>query len=611
MSIHPRRYKKHYSINTQYENPLPTTITDSDSYYDWTCKHRPIVEGHQNFMQYLPHWKEIYQDDWYHIQLKIARQAGKTTYNMGFLAYMSTTRPASVTNYITKDDASLTAMSTRKYRFGVLKSNKDITQLVRGKTELHKVEFLNDAMTNLGTHAHGFAQFVGKSGDATLIDEGQDIDWTGYANLKETQSFTQGPTKITGVGGILGSDYSLMWKRTDQRQWHFDNNSDYTDSDGKVYPEAGWRNDLQYSWQRELKKGEFVLPQSDLIYGPYLLKAMKGKWVAKHPENSERHGYKMTQYLMPNLALSVADAENIYHSNPEYAISAKWDEYTPAERQMYILAEDTEGASKPFTVENVKACFVPEKRFVLPEDIDYSLGPVIAGIDWGGGKTAFTVVTIAQITDMVQPVIDVLYMKKLPPMPSDEDIAVEVIDILNRYKAQPIAQDGWGITHCVQRLEGYFGSRARKVRYLKRPQSPLPSRQEFKTLKRKNLFEIDRSWAIEKIKNILEEFATVDGELVPRLQLPGGEDIQFVIDHLTAVEGEVVKINGKQYMEYDHPAGRPDDTLHTFVNLFVCYLLLARFGGHGRRASASIEMEYASDKDFINDIATPRHNSVF
>ena len=604
--------------NTAYlkQKYSENTLLDTTSYYDWTVKYRNQVEGHQNFMLYYPHWKKIYQDNWYYIQLLLARQTGKTTYNMGYLGYMGTTRPTSVTNYVTKDDLSLAAMSTRKYRYGVLKSNEIIMSLVRGKTELHKVEFLNDAMSNLGTHAHDFSQFVGKSGDAMLLDEGQDLNWAGHANLKETQAFTQGDTRITGVGGILETDYHAKWKSTDQREYHFDHNDDYIDSAGRIWPGQSWRKHLEFTHQRPLldDNTEFVLPQSDLIFGPYLIKAMAGTWEATKPENSDKHGYHMTQFMMPNLALSVSDAKKIYHSNPEYSIEAKWDEYTPMERSMYILAEFTKGSQKPFTHESVRSCFVPGMHFTMPDDVDHSLGPVFAGTDWGAGNTAFTIVTIAQCIDISRQIFRVLYIEKIPKLNTDEDIAVYVMDILDRYKAQPMAMDGWGITHCVQRLEGYYGSRIRKTRYLKRPQIPIPTRHEYKILKRKNLFELDRSWAIEKIQNLIDEPAVIIDDsssddntnsssiTIPRIQIPAEEpNLEFITDHLCSVFGEEIKINGQTYMDYDHPPSKPDDTLHSFIYVYVAYLLYTKYGSGGggsRRGSASVSMEYERQSYF-------------
>ena len=604
-SFYDKAFKKKYGTapdQIDTTTRAKTTITDTPTFYDWNLKYRKMVEGHRNFVHLMPHWAAIYKDEHYYIQLKLARQTGKTTYNMGFLGYMGTTTPRSVTNYITKDDISLTAMSGRKYRYGVLKSNKAINDLVKGKTELHKVDFLNNAMTNLGTHAHGFSQFVGKSADATLMDEGQDLEWGSWANLNETQAFTQGTIKITGIGGYLESDYNIRWKETDQREWVFDNSNDYRDTSGKLWVNQGWRSNLEFKEDRPLISGEFTLPQSSLIFGDYLLKAMAGHWQPKY-EDADKHGYHMTQYMMPNLALTVSDAKKLYHSNPDFAIEKKWNEYTPAERSMYILAEDTEGASKPFTTEAIKRLFIPGKHFTLPADVDPRLGTVVAGIDWGAGRTAFTIVTIAQIIDIDAPVFDILYIAKLPPMGTDEEIALKAIEIIESYSPHPIIMDGWGIPHCVQRIEGMYGTRCRKVRYTKRPQLPIPTRQEHKILRKKNLFEIDRSWAIEKIKNIIDEHKideTTGSMGTPRIRLPGEENIQFVIDHLIAVEGEETKINGKSYMDYDHPTGRPDDTLHSLIGILVALLLLTKFGGGGRRGVTSVDMDYYADAP-IND----------
>ena len=102
-----------------------------------------------------------------------------------------------------------------------------------------------------------------------------------------------------------------------------------TDSDGQVFENEGWRNDLIFG---EVKDEFTEKTKWGLVADNRLMKIMSGRWKAAQPDNErDWHGYHIPQHIIPQIPLTVADAINpkLYNTEKKYAIEAKRMKLSP------------------------------------------------------------------------------------------------------------------------------------------------------------------------------------------------------------------------------------------------------------------------------------------
>lgn len=537
------------------------------SFFDWNLTYRHYIEGHQNVLEYLTIWHQIYKDTHPTIILVIPRQTGKTTLLAGKLAYNGTSKRNHKTTYITFSDESLRSFSNDKYRDSLLhRENEEIYKLVRraGQTlgQLHRIEFLTRSTSNLVTHAGDMHHVEGKSVDEMILDELQNLNLDAYVTAKESQAWTQGPELMAGIGGYIGTQHHKEWLESNQNKWK--------------YIDDEWRKKLRFLGvnYHELQDGEFTQGNSRLVWGDYLKDALKGYYEPQAPENNEKHGYTFTQEDMPNIPMTKLDALKTYHVPITASIQYKREKYPESWLMRHVYAYFIQGELKPLIESQVRACFDKNANFVKAENVDHSKGLVIVSADWGGGSKAFTIPHVIQWIDEDIPIARLLYVAKWTESDVDKQ-AQMFINLCDAYEADKISTDAGGGTHQVQTVEKRYGSRFVKVSYHTRPAQVLPSNEEMKKMRKENRFTIDRSFALEMIFDLIKRHHEFNQYSFPRYQIPAlhSEELNWYVEHLTADEGHLIKVKGQDYTDYDHPDTQPDDALHSLVYNWIGFIL--------------------------------------
>lgn len=529
--------------NTQYKIP----------YYDWNLKFRNRIEGKPNILKYMPMWKAIYEDNHPFIMLVIARQLGKTTWAGGLLAYYGT-QDHTKGVYVTFSDQSLSTFSNDKYRQSILhRDNPEIFKAVRGadsgKGALSRVEFLTDSSTSLVTHANEMHHVEGQSADILVLDEAQNLDLDSYERAKESQAWTQGRTIITGVGGYIGTLHHKYWLSTDQREWEFK----------KEY----WRDKLEFD-------------QHGLVWDDYLIDLLDGEWKVKAAENYHRHGYHINQLMFPKMPLTKQEAVEKYKVSYEYSLEYKRERYPSTWYQRHVLANFIKGQTKPFSKESLLKCFFKSKSFVKPEDVDHSKGKVYASADWGGGNTAFTIPLVTQCLDENGPIFRVLWIERIDEQDVEKQADI-FINLCNAYEVDHIAIDAGGGPRQAQKVETTFADRCTKISYIVRPDMPLPRESEKEIQNRENRFSIDRTYSIDRLKDLIDHPYYLKGTPFARWIIPAAdpEKVMWIIEHFESVEGEIKKLKstGQDYVNYTHAPGHPDDAMHSFNYNWIAQMI--------------------------------------
>ncbi|KAG2478104.1 MAG: hypothetical protein NPMRTH1_760008 [Nitrosopumilales archaeon] len=530
---------------------------------------------------------EVAKDVHPFIMLFWARQWGKTTHFASVLGHGASTHNNYDQTYINFELEALKTFSDNKFRKDVFQSFP-LSEYIQGISKwgsMSKVSLKTGSTIDMITSLHNWGHAQGKSNQKIVIDEGQDHDWTGWFNLRETQADTMGDTLIGGVGGYEDTHWDRIWKSTDQKEWLFDHGEEY-----KGYPNMSWR--------RELERNCF--DEKGLVYDQAMLDALDGKWEAQAPRNFSRHGYHLSQLQNPRIPLLKVDAIELYHVPPEFSIEAKLKDpdYTQSEFRRYVLCENVTGETKPITERMMFALMDKNRSFTPSTEVDFELGDVFVGADWGGGPK--TVVWVMQCLDNYIPTFLLLFAAKLEGESSDQQYQT-VRNIIEAYGAKQAVVDAGGGTHQVEALQKYFGPRCIRNYYLTRPQVPVAiTRAERKKFSKHNLYAIDKTYSLDAIADLVK----IHGPHGPRLILPGKnfEEIEWIIKQFVNEEVEMVQSlrGGQPYRRYYTPDPKlsPDDALHACNYARLAWMIGRGQSGHYGGAITEVDTDN-NDLDFV------------
>ena len=518
-------------------------------------------------------WHQPYKDTADDQRYVIARQRGKTSLIGNKLAFEATSNAESWQLYCTYEDESKKTFVGAKYRQSVY-GGKDnfLAGFVNGKTlgSMNHMDFLNGSKQDFVTHNHDFTHVEGKSTDYNFLDEWQYLNMAAYNKLLLASSWTQGRTLFAGIGGYIGTKHHKGWLESNQMEWVYDN--------------PKWRDELKFlGYNCEvLLEDEFTIGKSRLVWGNYMKVKLTGKWVSKANHDSPVHGYHMGQEIFPNVPVTENDAMQKYKVSIKWSLqwlknNLSYDEYMRHVRAMYI-----KGAAKPFLREDIEKLFDKSASLVPATSIDKTKGPILAGIDLGGGNKAYTIIWIAQRIHPTAPIFKTLYVRRIKEKDVEKQ-ADMLISLINAYEVDQVGIDAGGGTRQVQKLQDTFGPRVVRINYYPqgRPEFPLPKPEEIDQLRYDNRYMIDRTYAIEQLRDLMTRYHVQGQHTFPRMiipfntGLPGFTDVDndWLIDNFEAVEGVMVLRKGRETMVYEHDETEPDDAMHALVYLYIAHLL--------------------------------------
>ena len=553
----------------------------------WELACRPNIKGEPNRILFLPMIKEAVLDPHPFKQYLWARQWGKTTEFATELAFAASTNYDYDQTYINFELEALKTFSDNKFRKDVF-AHYPMSEYIEGVSRygsLSKVSLKTRSTIDMITALHGWKHAQGKSNRRIVIDEGNDIDWTGWFNLRETQADTMGDTLIGGIGGYADTHYHRIWLTTNQMEWKYKRGEPY----------KGYEN---MSWRRELEEACF--DKNGIVYNDAMKEILDGDWVAKVAKNYSRHGYYLPQTLNPRIPLTREDALNLYHVPEEFSIQAKLEdpELTQIDFRRNVMAEFVEGELKPISTKMLLALFDKNVGLTKADDVDHEAGKVYVGIDWGGGTK--TIVWIWQCLDNKAPIFKTLWIEKVET--NDIQKQIEICkNLCDAYEAKKIVVDAGGGVAQVQAMQKYYGRRCIRTSYNVRPELPMPRRIELQKFNREMRYVIDRTFSIDRIIDLMK-YQVKEGDMTSsRFILPGAdfEKVKWIIAQFVAIEGEQasLKSTGQTYIRYTHKDTEPDDALHACNYAYIAWYL--------GRSSGKIEFFDLKPKDPFGDEYEP------
>jgi hypothetical protein len=347
---------------------------------DWIEAARPNIGNKTRNFNLYPYWLDIYEDNHPNIQVMAARQTFKTTACSDILACAATSIPNIEISYIVDNEAHRTAFSNQRLRRDTFLSNPVLKQFLPhgGRANVGTINMLNNSVIYLLTDEREYNQAEGKSNYLVVEDEKQYQDVAFEPKVMYTLSATKGRMLGFGIGGEAGSDYDRLWQRTDQREW--------------VYDDPYWRGKLQFDNLGNITNSDDELKS-----------ILAGRWVAQKPENTQYRGYHIPQTIVPTIPLTIQDAIDKYHIQPELSIEYQQKNFPQSIFLSHTMAQMYKAERRPITPEMVYACMHPY-RYIgllsagevrkLKETFKNEIR-VLMGVDFGSGPAASsTVVSI-------------------------------------------------------------------------------------------------------------------------------------------------------------------------------------------------------------------------
>ena len=505
---------------------------------EWSLKVRPTIDGRLNIVQFMPMLQRLHEDMWGWIMIKFARQMTKSAYLSTRMGHGMTTHSNWKTTFVTFEDEALTAFSRDKFR--TLWSESELARLyVDGSTlgSLSSIRTKNNSSANLVTAVNNFKHVEGKSVDDLEFDEGQNLALGEWVTAGESQSFTNGAFVIAGIGGYVDTEYTKWWDSTDQRIW--------------IYLNELWREKLEFN-------------QEGLVWDSYLEDVLGGYWKARKQENQSRHGYFSNQYQAPWIPLKKADCEK-YKLPENKSIQWKLENYPQNDFIRHVEAGDVSGDTKPFTSQMLYKLYDKNRSFLKPSEVDYELGDLFFGADWGGGFR--TIRWIYQYVNGKFPQFVLINADRVETDDVEEQFQL-ACEWMDDYEIAQGVVDAGGGTFQVQQLMKRYAERCLKFNYLTRPDDPEPSRDEERKFSQENRWARDKTFVMDMYRTrILKPW--LDGtNIINQIVFPASDPskLDWIIDHHTNELTELIKLQrtGTYYSRYYTPdkVKKPDDGLH-------------------------------------------------
>ena len=273
-------------------------------------------------------------------------------------------------------------------------------------------------------------------------------------------------------------------------------------------------------------------------------------WEVERDGDPAIHSYHISQVMVP--WLTDADIEAAYNRAPSRNVAV-----------MEIEGWWVRGITKPITQGMIRDCTDPALA-VVDAGADWRKirrdGPIFAGLDWGGGQRAHSVLWLDQLVSEDGPIFKTLnvWLIDHPDVERQADRAIELLRAVNPDKT--VMDQGGGMRQ-VQKVEDAHGpERVHKCWFSTNFERPF----DLAKLDETNLVKANRTVLLDGVIDLLREPARDPAGTARRQRLPGAspEVMELVAKHFTSITAKQVKMqSGQEYVKYDKEPGDVNDAL--------------------------------------------------
>jgi hypothetical protein len=279
----------------------------------------------------------------------------------------------------------------------------------------------------------------------------------------------------------------------------------------------------------------------------------RSQWAWMVEPDEERQKVPWESYRIPQLMVpwKIRSWGEVLHD---------YENYPRAQFMNECLGISYEAGTRPITRAQLQAQCGTHSISELESIRNQSLSePFFFGIDWGSGNNSYTVMTIATY---VKDRFRVVYMHRFVGEEADPGVQIKIIlDTANHFNAATIGCDhgyGFGMNHHLVRAFG--NARVHQFQYMARINKKVVF--DVKMMRWKVHRTAVMSAIFEAIKKGKAEFPKWD-----EFKKPFAEDF-------TAIYSEYN--DTLRMVKYDHKAGTPDDSFHSFLFCWLSSMVVIR-----------------------------------
>jgi len=335
---------------------------------EWIKTARPYVGKIKRTFAWEPFWVAVYKDKSPNIVVVNGRQTMKSTFGTDIIGCYATSHDNVEVTYIVDREDRVSAWSKQRFRKDTMLRNEMLSPfLMHGRANVGEINLTNNSVIYVRTDENEYNNVQGMTNSLMVYDEAQYQELQFRSAALYSMTMTKGQCYYLGIGGEAGGEWYNLWKKSDQREWVFD--------------DKNWREKLRFD-----DKGYLSNEHPENI--------VSGKWVAAHPENKEYVGYHMPQTIFARIPLTIDDAVNLYKTRPENSIEYQ-KKYNPSSMvSAHVYGEFFKAMRRPITPEMVEACYDYSLTLLTPAQIKKLKAQfknevlIFLGIDWGSGPAA-------------------------------------------------------------------------------------------------------------------------------------------------------------------------------------------------------------------------------
>jgi hypothetical protein len=489
------------------------------------------------------HLKRIYDTPSRRVLLCCARQVEKSTMLGNLILCYSCLVPAFKTLYVTPS-----ATQTKTFSNDRLKEPIETSPVLRQFTtnmlssNILEKQFVNRSKVTLRYAYLSADRARGIPAWMLMLDELQDLLSDNISVIEQSLSHAPQQWKLYRYAGTPKSlDNIIEYYRANwstQGEW--------------VVPCDRHGGDTGRYWnilgEKNIGKKGLVCEKCKKSIVPYHPDAQWGWQVAWDEKRTPWESYRIPQLMVPWIDWT-SDILLPYETYPRDRFYNE------------ILGISYDSGLRPLTRPDIMACCVDD-MLMKPKELEnyrqLSYGqPIFAGIDWGYGERAYTVVTLAIYNQMK---FRVFYVHRFTGEDADPEVQIEkLIELLNYFNVRMVGCD-WGAG---------FGMNDRLIRKFGR--NRVAVFQYMARAKRKVEWDPNLvRWKVHRTEVMSAVFTAIKRK---KVEFPNWEVFkQPYAQDMLNIYSEYNKM--LRMIQYDHNPENPDDTFHSFLYCLIGSMLI-------------------------------------
>lgn len=456
----------------------------------------------------------VYNSTAQRMVIRAARQVEKSTFLVNAILYDAMKTPGLTTLFVApRDQQASVFVKTRL--IPTIQNSPVVARALLGarrrKLGVKDLQFANGSTLHVRAAYHSADAVRGLSADILMIDEFQDIADGDLPVLMETLSHSATARVIlTGTPKLVDNHLEGAFQRSTGCEW--------------AIPCANCGRDVMIS-ERALGSEGLICPDCQLAIDP-----RQGRWFARRPLAAWGAGFCISHPMVSWLRY-----REILH---------KQQAYDPIKFKNECLGQPTTLGEHIVTREEVEACCSQRPMASSAQDVPPPWrGKLLAGVDWGGGAKARTILTIGYMRP--ENIFEVCHFSGFAAREEPDYLLSQIAGICSRFGVRAVGVDGGGAGfHLNRLLANRLGLQLYAVLYAQSDSAP---RQD----------GLLWQWSVHRTASIGLLFARIK---LKKISFPRVEDCGSYLDEITC---EVAEYDDHhRSIKYVHPATQPDDALH-------------------------------------------------